>query len=107
MAEYYFDVETTGTDFENDEIITIQRQRLGYSGEPAGELNILKRWESSEREILEKFSPNLTCYPWDFVFVGKNMLFDFSMMDKRLNHHRMGKFDLSCLRQRVPWTQKA
>lgn len=101
MAEYYFDVETTGTNFDKDEIITIQWQRLGYTGEPVGDLNILKSWESSEKEILEEFSPNLTCYPWDFVFVGKNMLFDFSMLDKRLSRHNLGKFDLSCLRQRV------
>jgi len=80
MAEYYFDVETTGTDFNNDEIITIQWQRLGFSGEPIGELNILKSWESNEKEILEKFSPNLTCNPWDFIFVGKNMFVSY------LNH---------------------
>jgi len=62
LAEYYFDMETTGFDFDKDEIITIQFQRLnGFTGEPIGELEILKSWESSEKEILETFLPNLTC----------------------------------------------
>jgi len=101
MAEYYFDTETTGFDFDKDEIITIQWQRLGFSGEPIGELNILKSWESSEKEIIENFRPNLTCYPWEFVFVGKNLTFDFNMLSERMKHHNLGEFDLRCLYQRV------
>ena len=58
MVEYYFDVETTGTDFEKDKIITIQWQRLGFVGEPVGELNILKSWESSEKDVFPKRERN-------------------------------------------------
>jgi len=101
MAEYYFDTETTGFDFDKDRIITIQWQRLGFSGEPIGELNILKSWESSEKEIIENFRPNLTCYLWEFVFVGKNLTFDFNMLNERMKHHNLGEFDLRCLHQRV------
>ncbi len=101
MVEYYFDMETTGTDFDKDEIITIQWQRLGFAGEPKGELNILKRWESSEKEILENFAPNLTCYHWDFVFIGKNLLFDFNMLNQRMKHHSLGEFNLRSLYERV------
>ena len=62
MPEYYFDTEATGFDFDKDEIITIQWQRLnGFTGEPIGELTILKRWESSEEEIIRTFIPNLKC----------------------------------------------
>ena len=43
MAEYYFDMETTGFNFDVDEIITIQWQRLnGFTREPIEKLNILK-----------------------------------------------------------------
>lgn len=102
MAEYYFDIETTGTDFDKDEIITIQWQELDrFTGEPLGELDILKRWESSEEEIVKAFHPKLTCYHWDFVFIGKNLFFDFCMLNERLKHFRLGDIDLRCLNERV------
>lgn len=102
MAEYYFDTETTGFDFDNDEIITIQWQRLsGFTGEAIGELNILKRWESSEEEILKQFLPNLNCRPFDFIFIGKNLFFDFCMLNERLKHYGLGEIDLRCLHERV------
>ena len=78
MVEYYFDIETTGTDFDKDEIITIQWQRLnGFTGEPVDKINILKRWDSSEEDILKKFYPNLKCKPFDFIFIGKKSVFRF------------------------------
>ena len=60
MSDYYFDIETNPggqrPDYKNDEILTIQLQGLdSRTGESKGELNILKSWESSERDILEKF----------------------------------------------------
>ena len=60
MPDYYFDIETNPggqmPDFAGDEILTIQFQRLdSRTGERKGELNVLKSWESSERDILEKF----------------------------------------------------
>ena len=102
MAEYYFDIETTGTDFDKAEIITIQWQRLnGFTGETFGELNILKCWDSSEEDVLKKFYPNLTCKPFDFIFVGKNLFFDFCILNERLKHYGIGEIDLRCLNQRV------
>jgi len=95
-------METTGFEFDKDEIITIQFQRLnGFSGEPIGELEILKSWESSEKEILKTFLPNLTCKPFDFIFIGKNLLFDFCMLNHRLEHYNLGDFDLRSLYERV------
>ena len=94
-------METTGTDFDKDEIITIQWQRLGITGEPMGELNILKRWESSEKEIIGNFAPNLTGYHWDFIFIGKNLLFDFNMLNQRMKHHNLGEFSLRHLDERL------
>lgn len=102
MTEYYFDIETTGVDFDNDEIITIQWQELDrFTGKPLGELNILKRWESSEEQILKTFQPNLECYRWDFIFIGKNLFFDFCMLNERLKHFGLGEIDLRCLNDRV------
>lgn len=85
MAEYYFDTETTGTNPLSDKITTIQWQRLnGFTGEPIGDLNILKEWESSEKEILERFLPIFKCeYIFDFIPIGKNLWFDFKFLGYR------------------------
>jgi len=102
MTEFYFDMETTGFNFDADEIITIQWQRLnGFTGEPIDKLNILKRWDSSEKTILETFLPNLKCRPFDFIFIGKNLLFDFCILNQRLKHFGLGELDLRCLYERV------
>ena len=102
MVEYYFDMETTGFDFDKDEIRTIQWQRLnGFTGEPIGELNILKSWESSEEEIIKTFLPNLRCKPFDFILVGKNLLFDFCLLRQRMKHYGLGELDLRWLYDRV------
>jgi len=83
MPEYYLDIETDTRglkpDYENDEILTIQFQRLeSKTGEKEDDLTILKSWESSERDILERFysifSPNDS---WKFVPIGYNLSFDF------------------------------
>ena len=83
MPDYYFDIETNPRgpkpDFANDEILTIQFQRLdSRTGEKEGDLTILESWESSEKDILERFysifSPEDV---WKFVPVGCNLSFAF------------------------------
>ncbi|MFC2014738.1 hypothetical protein ACFLUP_01955 [Chloroflexota bacterium] len=83
MPDYYFDIETNPggqkPDFANDEILTIQFQRInGRTGQKEGDLTVLKSWESSEKDILEQFhsvfSPEDV---WNFVPVGCNLSFDF------------------------------
>jgi len=102
LTEYYFDIETTGLEPKKDKIITLQWQQLDrFTGKPLGELQILKEWDSSEKKILKDFLPNLTCNHWDFIIIGKNLLFDFSFLDCRLKHHHLGEFDLSCAHERV------
>ncbi len=83
MSDYCFDIETNSRgpkpDFTNDEILAIQFQRLdSRTGEKGGDLTILKSWESSEKDILERFhsifSPEDV---WNFVPIGCNLSFDF------------------------------
>jgi len=88
VPEYYLDIETNARGEKpdiNDEILTIQFQRLGTkTGEEEGDLTILKSWESSEKEILKEFyfifSPD---NPFKFVPIGENLSFDFFAL-----HHR-------------------
>ena len=96
MSDYYFDIETNPTgdkpDFKNDEILTIQFQQIDIkTGEIKGELNILKSWESSERDILQRFynifSPE---DKWKFVPIGCNLSFDFFSL-----FCRWGKIDIN------------
>lgn len=96
MAEYYFDLETTGLEPNKDKIITIQWQRLnGFTGEPFEKLNILKEWESSEKDILLAFLPKIRCEnPFNFIIIGKNLLFDFQFLNKRSKNYGFQGFDL-------------
>ena len=38
---------------------------------------------------------------FDFIFVGKNLLFDFSLLNQRMKHYNLGEIDLRCLHERV------
>lgn len=86
VAEYYFDIETCTKDEKpnprKDKIITIQFQKLDRNGEPVEELQILKEWEKSEREILQEF---LSIFDSGFKFipVGANLGYDFIVIYNR------------------------
>lgn len=97
MVEFYFDIETTGKDPAKDRIITIQWQKLDRSTwAPVGDLKILKEWGNSEKGILEEFLPLAHCdYPWDFVFVGMNLMFDFHFLNERAKVYGLRGLDLS------------
>jgi uncharacterized protein YprB with RNaseH-like and TPR domain len=100
---YYFDTETTGLDPLTKKIITIQWQQLSeLAGEPIGNLNILKEWESSEEEILKTFLPNLKFQnPFNFIMIGKNLLFDFAFLSHRAKKYGLGELDLQYFCNRV------
>jgi len=103
LVEHYFDIETTGLNPEHDKVITVQIQKMdGRTGELIGEIEIQKEWEFSERELLEKAIPLLTCEnPFDFLMIGKNLLFDFMFLSKRAEKYGLKNMDLHCLHNRA------
>lgn len=86
MSDYYFDIETYSKtpvpDFGNDQIIAITYQQIdSRTGEPKDKLNILKSWESSEKDILQKFYPIFSPEEkWKFIPIGCNLSFDFTSL---------------------------
>lgn len=86
MSDYYFDIETYSRtdkpDFNKDPIIAITYQQIdSRTGEPKNKLNILKSWESSEMEILQKFHPIFKPEEkWTFIPIGCNLSFDFTSL---------------------------
>ncbi len=83
MSNFYLDIETQGLDPEIDKIITIQYQKLDFNTkEPVGNLIILKSWESSEKDILERFQ-KIFGTGWDFVAYGYNLHFENKFLYQR------------------------
>ena len=82
---YYLDIETTGFDEENDKIITIQYMALDEeTGKPAGQLKILKEWESDEKTILKRFIEDFRPeYKWAFVPIGYGLSFEHKFFWQR------------------------
>ncbi len=93
MTNFYFDIETAGLNPRKDKIITIQYQKLDRTtGEPISELKILKEWESSEKEIIEKFlidTKIIYDYPFNFIPVGYNLGFVNSFLKSRMDFHNL------------------
>ena len=91
MTNFYFDIETTGLNLKKDKIISIQYQELNRNtGEPLSELKILKEWESSEKEIIEKFLIDARIrsdYPFNFIPIGYNLSFANSFLKSRMAFH--------------------
>lgn len=95
MAEYYFDIETYSPgekpNPEKDKIISIQFQRIDLrTGKPNGELVILKEWESSEEEIVEKFYSRFFddgLNIWDFVPIGVQLNFEWEFLISKFNKY--------------------
>lgn len=100
MSEYYFDIETTGLEPSKGKIITIQRQELSQFGQPVGDLQILKEWDDSEEKILKVFRSRLPEYPFDFIMVGNNLLFDLMFLSRRAERHKMKGLSLEDFRKR-------
>jgi len=86
VARYYLDIETYSKGSRpnpiEDEIITIQFQKMNAEGKAIDQLNILKAWEHSEESIVNHFYNRfyLGKREWDFVPVGFNLSFEFDFL---------------------------
>ncbi len=93
MTNFYLDIETTGLNPGKDKIITLQYQELDRAtGQPVSELKILKEWDSSEKEIIEKFLISTKIksdYPFNFIPVGYNLGFVNSFLKTRMSFHNL------------------
>jgi DNA polymerase III alpha subunit (gram-positive type) len=98
MGNFYLDIETTGLNPNVDEIITIQYQELDRNtGMATGPLIILKSWESSEKNIIEKFlneTSFLDEYAFSFVPVGYNLTFEHNFLKRRSEIHNLPEIDI-------------
>lgn len=98
MGNFYLDIETTGLDAKKHKIITIQYQELDRNaGDAKGELVILKEWESSEREIIEKFlqeSGITDKYDFAFIPTGYNLNFEHNFFKERTALHSFTPLDM-------------
>lgn len=98
MGNFYLDIETTGLDPKKDKILTIQYQELERNtGEAKGELIILKEWESSEKEIIQKFIEDtdiLSDYAFSFIPVGYNLNFEHNFLKERSIANNLPAIDI-------------
>ena len=98
MPNFYLDIETTGLDERKDRIKTIQFVELDRkTGARTGMLRILKEWESSEKDILQRFiaeSKVADPYPFTFVSVGYNLEFEHKFIRERCIQNGLPPIDI-------------
>ena len=98
MGTYYIDIETTGLDALNNEIITIQYVELERgTGVQTSDVHILKTWEMGERGILSAFieeTPITDPYAFAFVPVGYSLGFEHDFLLAATGRHDLPKIDI-------------
>lgn len=96
MAQFYFDIETTGFDPKKDEIITAQIQELDQEGNAKDVLQIYSSWNFSEKEIVVIMHEKLTKLGnWGFVPVGTNLIFDLTFLWEKFKKYNLEAPSLS------------
>lgn len=113
MSSYYFDCETSreGRDHVDpklDRLVSISFQEINSrTGNPIGELQILKSWENSEKSILSEFL-NKTRWletppkSWEFIPIGFNLSFDLWVIYYRTRKNLEHELSLDFLFHQLP-----
>jgi hypothetical protein len=96
MGNFYLDIETTGLNEKEDKILTIQYQELDSQGRIRGHLVILKSWESSEKDILERFiqETGILTRKFQFIPVGYNLGFEHNFFKARTKKYGLPEVDI-------------
>jgi len=98
LTEWYFDIETEGTDPQQDKILSIQYQSM-TDGEPMGPFQVLAEWEWGEKQIVRTIVEKGLLDPtWDFVPVGNRLKFDITFVMEKAEKYQIKKFTLDGLR---------
>ncbi len=98
LTEWYLDIETEGTDPQQDKILTIQCQPLN-EGRPTGSFQILAEWEWGEKQIVRTIIEKGLLEPtWDFVPVGNRLKFDITFIMEKAEKYGSKKFTVEGLR---------
>ncbi len=96
---YYFDVETTGDDPQQDRIVTLQYQALGDDLAPIGRFQVMAEWEWGEKPIVQMVLEKGILEPtWDFVPVGNRLRFDLTFLIERATKWKLLEWDSAKLK---------
>jgi len=96
---YYFDVETTGDDPQQDRIVTVQYQPLADDLAPVGSFQVIAEWEWGEKQVIQMVLDKGVLEPtWDFVPVGNRLRFDLTFLIERATKWKLIDWDLAKLK---------
>lgn len=99
LTLFYFDVETTGDDPQQDRIVTVQMRQLTDELEPAAPLQIMAEWEWGEKQIIQMALEKGVLKPdWDFVPVGNRLHFDLTFLIERATKWNLILWDSSTVK---------
>lgn len=99
LALYYFDVETTGDDPQQDRIVTAQYQPLTDDLEPLGPFQIFAEWEWGEKQVIQMTLAKGILEPtWDFVPIGNRLRFDLTFLIERATKWQLVEWDMAKLK---------
>ncbi len=99
LPSYYFDIETTGDDPQQDRVVTIQYQPLGDDLQPIGLFQIMAEWEWGEKQVIQMaIEKGILEATWDFVPVGNRLRFDLTFLIERATRWKLIDWDMAKLK---------
>jgi len=99
LPSYYFDIETTGDDPQQDRVVTIQYQPLGDDLQPIGLFQVMAEWEWGEKQMIQMaIEKGILEATWDFVPVGNRLRFDLTFLIERAMRWKLIDWDMAKLK---------